>query len=151
MLYKYVRSARQNRAKHVNENLQSRPGPGFSRVDYRDVAKVAALALTEERLVYGTFELCSDGHLNRHEVAALMSDVLGREIKAERLDPKALGNEGQSQAMKPMFEWYDHHGLKGNPLTLATILGHEPRTLKDFISELADTFPIRTNRPVSAG
>ena len=146
MLYKYVRSARQNRAKHVNENLQSRPGPGFSRVDYRDVAKVAALALTEERLVYGTFELCSDGHLNRHEVAALMSDVLGREIKAERLDPKTLGNEGQSQAMKPMFEWYDHHGLKGNPLTLATILGHEPRTLKDFISELADTGAAKSSK-----
>jgi uncharacterized protein YbjT (DUF2867 family) len=29
----------------------------LSRVDYRDVAEVAAIALTEERLLYGTFEL----------------------------------------------------------------------------------------------
>jgi uncharacterized protein YbjT (DUF2867 family) len=109
----------------------------FSRVDYRDVAEVAALALTEDPLVYGTFELCSDGHLNRHDVAAVMSDVLGRPIKAEKLDPKTLGNEGQSAAMRPMFEWYDHHALKGNPLILRAILGHEPRTLKNFVSELA--------------
>ncbi len=44
----------------------------FSRVDYRDVAEVAAIALTEDRLLYGTFELCADGWLNRHEVAALI-------------------------------------------------------------------------------
>lgn len=29
----------------------------FSRVDYRDVAEVAAMALTEDTLLYGTFEL----------------------------------------------------------------------------------------------
>jgi uncharacterized protein YbjT (DUF2867 family) len=107
----------------------------FSRVDFRDVAEVAALALTEDRLVYGTFELCSDGRLNRHDVAALMSDVLGRPIKAERIDPNALGNE--AAAMKPMFDWYDRHELNGNALILRTILGREPRTLKQFISELA--------------
>ncbi|MBV9878590.1 MAG: NmrA/HSCARG family protein [Verrucomicrobia bacterium] len=111
----------------------------FSRVDYRDVAKVAALALTNDRLLYGTFELCSDGHLNRHEVAALMSEVLGRPIKAEKLDSKVLEKGGDISAIKPMFEWYDHHGLNGNALTLRTILSHEPRTLKEFISELAAT------------
>ncbi|MBV8098728.1 MAG: NmrA family NAD(P)-binding protein [Verrucomicrobia bacterium] len=117
----------------------------FSRVDYRDVAKVAALALTEDELVYGTFELCSEGYLNRKEVAAIISDLLGRPIKAEKLDPKVLGNEGQAAAMKPMFEWYDHHSLRGNPLILRTILGDEPRTLKGFISELADAIAIKTS------
>ena len=33
----------------------------FSRVDYRDVAEVAAIALTEDRLNYGTYELCAEG------------------------------------------------------------------------------------------
>jgi hypothetical protein len=61
---------------------------------HRDVAKVAALALTGGQLVYGTFELCSDGHLNRLAVAALMSEVLERPIKAERVDPKGLEKEG---------------------------------------------------------
>ena len=118
----------------------------FSRVDYRDVAKVAALALTEDQLVYGTFELCSQGHLNRHEVAALMSEVLGRPIKAEKLDPNALGNEGEAAAMKPMFEWYNHHGLNGNALILRTILGHEPRTLKQFICELAGASATKSSK-----
>ena len=60
----------------------------FSRVDYRDVAEAAAIALTEDRLLYGTFELCAEGWLNRKDVAAIIGEVLGRPIKAERIDPK---------------------------------------------------------------
>jgi len=37
----------------------------FSRVDYRDVAEVAAIALTEDRLLYRTYELCAEGWLRR--------------------------------------------------------------------------------------
>jgi uncharacterized protein YbjT (DUF2867 family) len=63
----------------------------FSRVDYRDVAEVAAIALTEDRLVDGTYELCAESALDRHEVARLIGDVLGRKITAERADPASLG------------------------------------------------------------
>jgi hypothetical protein len=35
--------------------------------------------------------------------------------------------------MKPMFEWYDRHGLLGSALTLRAILGREPRTLRTFL------------------
>ena len=109
----------------------------FSRVDYRDVAEVAAIAITEDRLVDGTFELCSEGHLNRHDVAALMSEVLGRRVKVEKLEAKPDENDEQPTAMKPMFNWYNHHGLLGNALTLRTVLGREPRTLRAFLAELA--------------
>ena len=51
----------------------------FSRVDYRDVADVAAIALVEDRLLCGTFELCADGKLNREDVAGLIADVTRRE------------------------------------------------------------------------
>ncbi|SFO43317.1 NmrA family NAD(P)-binding protein [Sphingomonas sp. OK281] len=107
----------------------------FSRVDYRDVAEVAAIALTEERLLYGTFELCAEGRLDRHDVAALIGKVLGRPIKAARVDPDTLGE--RAAAMRPMFDHYDHHGLLGNALTLRAILGREPRTLEAFFEELA--------------
>lgn len=107
----------------------------FSRVDYRDVAEVAAIALTEDRLTYGTFELCADGALNRHEVAAMIGDVLRREIREERIDPAQLGNE--AAPMRPMFEHYDHFGLRGNALTLTAILGREPRSLRSYFQELA--------------
>jgi uncharacterized protein YbjT (DUF2867 family) len=107
----------------------------FSRVDYRDVAEVAAIALTEDRLNYGTYQLCAEGDHDRHGVAALMSEVMARDIVAGSIDPdKAAG--GQPPAIKQMFDWYDHHGLLGNALTLRAILGREPRTLDAYFQEL---------------
>ena len=107
----------------------------FSRVDFRDVAEVAAIALTEDRLLYGTFELCSAGWLDRHDVAALIGDVLGRTITPRRIDPDTL--PAPAQAMRPMFDHYDRIGLRGNALTLAAILGRPPRTLRAYFEELA--------------
>jgi uncharacterized protein YbjT (DUF2867 family) len=106
----------------------------FSLVDYRDVAEVAALALTEDRLLYGTFELCAPGYPNRKDVAALIGEVLGRRIN-ERRDSQVLGDV--PPAMRAMFEHYDRHALLGNPLTLRAILEREPRSLRAYIEELA--------------
>jgi uncharacterized protein YbjT (DUF2867 family) len=103
----------------------------FSRVDYRDVAEVAAIALTEDRLNYGTFELCAEGHLNGKDMAALMGEVLGKKIEAVQIHPS------QPSPMQPMFDWYDRHGLVGNSLTLSSILGREPRSLRAYLEELA--------------
>ncbi len=110
----------------------------FSRVDYRDVAEVAAIALTEDRLLFGTFELCSEGHLDGRDVAAIIGNVLGRNIKAEKIDPQkaAAGAGSQSAGLKRMFDWYDARGLQGCALTLRAILGREPRTLRAFFEEL---------------
>ncbi|TIQ36290.1 MAG: NmrA/HSCARG family protein [Mesorhizobium sp.] len=108
----------------------------FTRVDYRDVADVAAIALTEDYLTYGTFELCSPGNLNRHDVALQISEVLGKEIKVGTLGVEALGNVPQD--MKTMVEHYNHHGLLGNSLTLQAILNREPRTLRAYFEDLAE-------------
>jgi uncharacterized protein YbjT (DUF2867 family) len=106
----------------------------FSRVDYRDVAEVAAIALTEDRLCYGTFELCAEGMLNRYEVAALMSEVLGRPVTAKRVEPHL--QSGAESKLAHMFSWYDKHALLGNAITLRTILGREPRTLRAYFEDL---------------
>lgn len=118
----------------------------FSRVDYRDVAEVAAIALTEDRLTFGTFELCAEGMLNRKEVASLIGEVLGRPIDAEKVQLNASANVPddspqalQLAAMKPMFKWYDQHSLLGSALTLRAILGREPRTLRSYFEELASS------------
>ena len=114
----------------------------FSRVDFRDVAEVAAIALTEDRLLYGTFELCSEIPRNRVEVARIISQVLGREVKAEKLEPKSDTKDSQNpqqEAMKPMLAWYDKHGLMGNALTLETILRRQPRTMEQYFEQLAST------------
>ena len=112
----------------------------FSHVDYRDVAEVVAIALTEDRLNFGTFELCAEGQHNRIEVAALMSEVLGKPIAAGDVDrsemPGASAPDGQLSPIEKMFAWYDHHGLLGDALTLRAILGREPRTLAQYLGEL---------------
>jgi uncharacterized protein YbjT (DUF2867 family) len=111
----------------------------FSRVDYRDVAEAAAIALTEDRLLFGTFELCAEGWHSRKDVATIIGEVLGRAITAKRVDPKvAAANAGPgAPALQKMFDWYDRRGLQGNALTLRAILGREPRTLRAFFAELA--------------
>ena len=120
----------------------------MSRVDYRDVAEAAAIALTSDRLLFGTFELCAEGYLNRHDVAELMSEVLRREIKAVTIafdvwvQKAALPDKQDLIAgLKKMFAWYDAHSLLGSAVTLRAILGREPRTLQNFISELAAKSP----------
>jgi uncharacterized protein YbjT (DUF2867 family) len=107
----------------------------FSRVDYRDVADVAAMALLEDRLLCGTFELCADGVLSREDVAESIADVTGHEISARRIDLDTVGED--ANVMRPMFAHYDLHGLVGSSITLRAILAREPRTLRAYFEELA--------------
>ena len=115
----------------------------FSRVDYRDVAEVAAVALTEDRLLFGTFELAAEGWLNRIDVVGMMGEALGKAVAAGSVDPARAADETQARddkhadGMRPMIAWYDRHPLLGNPLTLRAILGREPRMLKAYFEELA--------------
>jgi len=112
----------------------------FSRVDYRDVAEVAAIALTEEGLLGGTYELCAEGIHDSEAVARLLTELLGRPIRAERSDPAQAAPRGAP--IGAMFRHYDSVGLVGNALTLRAILGRAPRTLEHFFRELSTgTYP----------
>lgn len=120
----------------------------IARVDFRDVAEVAALALLEDRLVFGTFELCADGMPSREDIARIMSDALGRAIQAaeptfEEWAAKARPPHDQMQPLKKMYEFYGAQGAPGNSLTLRAILGRGPRTLRDYIAELAGQDSLR--------
>jgi len=48
----------------------------IARVDYRDVAETAAIALTQDRLAFATLELCA-GMYSRLDVVAALSEALG--------------------------------------------------------------------------
>ena len=115
----------------------------IARVDYRDIAEVAAIALTEDLLVNGAYELSADGGKNREEVAAIASEASGREIKAaapgfEEWAAKAQlpYDDAQKQQLAAMYANYDKHGLLGNPFTLRSILGREPRMMHAFFADL---------------
>jgi uncharacterized protein YbjT (DUF2867 family) len=118
----------------------------MSYVDYRDVAEVAALAMTGTELSYGTFELCSPGMYNRLDLAALIGDALGQTVEADEISPEKWAQEVQIPAgplrdgLIAMNKEYDRYGFSGgNALVLKTILGREPRTVKQFIQELKKT------------
>lgn len=127
----------------------SLPYPNHKRasyVDYRDVAEAAAIALTSDKLDYGTFELCAPGMLNRIELTQLMSEVIGRTITAVEITfdewvrqahiPEGTFRDG----MQRMYADYAQYGFPGgNALVLRAVLGREPRTLKDFFKEQANT------------
>jgi hypothetical protein len=53
------------------------------------------------------------------------------------IDPDALRQFAND--LRTMCEHYDHHGLLGNPLVARAILGREPRTLRAYFEELANT------------
>ncbi|MGB7868355.1 MAG: NmrA family NAD(P)-binding protein [Mycobacterium sp.] len=111
-------------------------------VDYRDVAEVAAMAMTGDELSYGTFELSAPGMQDTHETAEIVSEVLGRTVTAVQIPLDQFASqlpEGHFRdGMRRMMAHYDKHGLPGgNPLVLRSILGREPRSLKDYFRELA--------------
>jgi uncharacterized protein YbjT (DUF2867 family) len=111
-------------------------------VDYRDVAEVAALAFSTDRLGHGTFELCAPGLVDRVAMAAMAGEVLGRPVSAEVTPLHEFASvvpEGpQRDGLTRMMAHYDRHGFAGgNSLVLQAILGREPRTLLDYFRELA--------------
>jgi uncharacterized protein YbjT (DUF2867 family) len=113
-------------------------------VDYRDVAEVAAIALTGDELSYGTFELCAPGMVNRVELAGMMSEILERNIEAgeptfdEWVQTAGIPEGSTREGLRVMYADYDQYGFPGgNALVLRAILGREPRSLQQYIQELA--------------
>jgi uncharacterized protein YbjT (DUF2867 family) len=117
----------------------------IGRVDYRDVAEAVGIAFAEDRLTYGTFELCA-GLMNREDIVAAMSDVLGRTIEAAEpafeqwfeATGASMGDE-QLQVMKRLFAYYAESPLGGNSLTLRAILQREPTNLRQYLRGLVST------------
>jgi uncharacterized protein YbjT (DUF2867 family) len=114
-----------------------------ARVDYRDVAEVAAIALTESRLAYGTYELAADGMPNRYDLVAAMRDVLGRDVQAAeptfatwRKGVALPYTEAQWALLAAVHADYDRHGSAGNGVVLRAILRREPRTPRQFFEDL---------------
>lgn len=118
----------------------------LARVDYRDVAEVAAEALTGDRLSGGAFELCADEMLDRYQIAATIGAVLGRPIAAAELDFSAWAelarppyDARQLAQLERVFASYSSYGSRGNSLTLNAILKRPPHTLRDYVEHLART------------
>ncbi|MBB1592841.1 NmrA/HSCARG family protein [Achromobacter sp. UMC46] len=113
-----------------------------ARVDYRDVAEIAAMALTEDRLAFATLELCA-GMFSRMDIVAALSEALGSPIAAQQPDfsewvaNARLPYSGhQLLLLSKVLDHYQAYGLGGNSLALRAALGREPRSLRQYVKDL---------------
>ena len=118
------------------------PDRKMALVDTEDLGEAGAIVLTEDGYKGATFELCGPDSLTQAEMAAILSEYLGRPIQAVQRD---LGEWEIWARERGWSEWgidtylkmsnhYDAHGYPGgNPLVLRTILGRDPGNYRDFV------------------
>lgn len=115
-----------------------------SMVDLADVADVAAAVLTEgDHHVGATYELAAPGRYTAYKIAEVLSETLGRNISARRMEPdeftkSSLGPDHasrfpyQTMAARAISKRYSSHDFVGNPNALTWLLGREPTSFKQF-------------------
>jgi uncharacterized protein YbjT (DUF2867 family) len=113
--------------------------------DLEDVAQAAAIVLTEAGHEGATYELAGAEALTQIEVAAILSQQLGRPVRAEavplgtwekRARESGLG-EYQVRTLLKMFRYYERFGFWGNPRVLTWLLGRPPTTFAGFAARVA--------------
>ncbi|MEX2029631.1 MAG: NmrA family NAD(P)-binding protein [Anaerolineales bacterium] len=118
----------------------------LSLVDLEDVAESAAIVLTRPGHAGTTYELAGTPALSQAEVASVLSEALGRPVRAAgepveaweaRARAAGVGDSARAILIK-MFEYYGRHGLAGNPNVLRWLLGREPKSLLDFVRRAAE-------------
>lgn len=120
---------------------------GLSRVDVRDIAEAAAVALTTDAAKDETVTLAGPDVLTATGTAVTWGGVLGRKIAYGGNDLDAW--EKQSLAYMPafmvldfrlMYAYFQEKGLKATPADVArltALLGHAPRRFDEFAAETA--------------
>lgn len=117
----------------------------FNVADLRDLAEATAIVATQPGHLYATYELAGPEALSQRDMAAVISRVLGREIRAEAVtleqvekNARAAGaGDDRVEQMLIMNRHYDEYGFRGNPNVLRWILGREPNTYENYVKRLA--------------
>jgi uncharacterized protein YbjT (DUF2867 family) len=109
----------------------------FNVVDLSDLAEACARVMIEAGHEGATYELGGPQSLSQNDMAAILTKLLGRPIRAEGKPIEQMRREAQAAGMPAerietmcmMNAHYDAHGLVGNPNVLRWLLG---RPLNDF-------------------
>jgi uncharacterized protein YbjT (DUF2867 family) len=117
----------------------------LSMVDLEDVAQVAAIVLTEPGHAGATYELVGEGAMAQPGVAKVLSQQLGRLVRAEVVpldvweqQARAAGlGDYQVETLLKMFRYYEQYGFWGNPRVLGWLLRRPPTTLAAFVERVA--------------
>lgn len=117
----------------------------FNVADLSDLAEATAIVATQPGHLHATYELAGPEALSQRDMAAVISRVLGREIRAEAVtleqvekNARAAGaSDDRVTQMLIMNRHYDQFGFRGNPNVLRWILGREPNTYENYVKRLA--------------
>jgi uncharacterized protein YbjT (DUF2867 family) len=138
----------------IGRGIYTTPYPVSTRlslVDLQDVAEAAALVLIEPGHEAATYEIAATAPLSQLEVAAGLSEGLGRPVEAvaepvsaweRRARASGLDDE-RIGTLRQMFAYYARHGLAGNSSVLGWLLGRPPTTLRDFAARAMEAAPAR--------
>ncbi len=103
----------------------------FSLVDLAEVAEVTATVLTEPGVHAGASYELAGPVATVAEVAARLGLQAGRRPLPAPPEPA----DQATRALHAMFDWYDRHGLAGNPRVLEWLLGRAPREPHAVLAE----------------
>jgi len=114
-----------------------------SLIDVRDIAEVAVEVLTKQGHENKTYKLSGPEALNFHQVAEILSDVLGKPVQYIDVPPEAAKQSMQDMGMP---EWLagalveilslfgeGHHNEITS--TVEDITGHAPRSFNSFVED----------------
>jgi uncharacterized protein YbjT (DUF2867 family) len=119
-----------------------------SMVDLDDVTDVVVKVLNESSLHFAaTYELAGSARYTAHEIGAIISNVLGREIAVQQVTGEdnlraffgadadmASGKfDHQLRVFRAISAYYSNKDFIGNPNTLRWLLGREPTSYEEFV------------------
>ena len=116
----------------------------FNVVDLADVAEAVATVIAASRWRYGTYELAGPEALSQQDMASALAGLLGRTVEARAMPLQTLreralksgASADRVEQMELMNRHYDRHGMRGNPLMLATLLGRAPTTFAQYAARV---------------
>jgi len=116
----------------------------FNIVDLIDLAEATARVTMKPGHLYATYELAGPQALSQTDMAAILTNLLGRSVEAravsiEQLQARARASgagEDRIEQMTIMNEHYDRHGFLGNPNVLTWLLGRNPTSYADYVRRL---------------
>lgn len=128
----------------TNEGIYAVPYTTSARisvVDLADVAAAAEVVLTQLNHSNAIYELAGPQALSQEEVAAILSQEIGRPVQATTLDRGEWAqnahrsglDERSIETLVKMFEYYENYGLPGNPNVLNMLLKKPAASFAEFI------------------
>jgi uncharacterized protein YbjT (DUF2867 family) len=121
-------------------------GTRLGMVDLEDVATVAAIVLTEPGHFGAIYELVSLEVLTQTEVAAVLSECLGRPVQAEEIPLDEWAKNAQAaglgayqvESLLKMFRYYAEYHFWGNAQALGWLLGRPPTGFRAFVERVTE-------------